>query len=76
MDTTTRDAGQTVSKWTGSSESETMGMGGWNEAKPNSLVVMVDQLWLWIVDAGMAQLERKTPICQTFAPCCVSGLFD
>jgi hypothetical protein len=76
MDTTTRDAGQTVSKWTGSSESETMGMGGWNEAKPNSLVVMVDQLWLWIVDKGMAQLERKAPIYQIFARLVVSGLFN
>jgi hypothetical protein len=55
-----------------------MEVGGWNEAKPDSLVVMVDQLWLWIVDEGMAQLELKAPICQTFARLvvCVSGLFD
>jgi hypothetical protein len=53
-----------------------MGVGGWNEAKPNSLVVMVDQLWLWIVNKGMAQLERKASICQTFVRLVVSQAYS
>ncbi|KAK4103317.1 hypothetical protein N658DRAFT_308880 [Parathielavia hyrcaniae] len=49
QDTRTRDAGQTVSKWTGKSH---IGKNGRTKAEPTSLVVMVDQLWLWILDDG------------------------
>ncbi|KAK0641789.1 hypothetical protein B0T16DRAFT_220794 [Cercophora newfieldiana] len=47
QDTATRDAGQTVSKWTGASSMSTNGR---DQAESDSLVVMVDQLWLWILD--------------------------
>lgn len=48
-DTRARDAGQTVSKWTGTS---TIDKNGRREAVDDSLVVMVDQLWVWVLDDG------------------------
>jgi hypothetical protein len=50
-DTDTRDSDQTVSKWTGSYDGMTED--GRDSAAMDSLVVMVDQLWLWVID------ERK-----------------
>ncbi|KAK2754331.1 ankyrin repeat protein [Colletotrichum kahawae] len=44
-DTGRRDRGQTVSKWTGGSGSMTEN--GRLEAVTDSLVVMVDQMWMW-----------------------------
>lgn len=44
-----RNAGQTVSKWTGKS-GEPMPDDGRTEAVEDSLVIMVDQLWIWVLD--------------------------
>jgi hypothetical protein len=49
-DTDFRDAGQTVSKWTG--DEPMMDKEGRQKAAADSLVVMVDQLWIWALDAG------------------------
>jgi hypothetical protein len=38
-----------------------MGISGWKKAQPDSLVVMVDQMWLWIVDEGMSELDSGAP---------------
>ncbi|KAF2467650.1 uncharacterized protein BDR25DRAFT_233822, partial [Lindgomyces ingoldianus] len=46
--TTYRDAGQTVSKWTGASP----GVNGRTKAVEDSYVVMVDQLWIWALEDG------------------------
>lgn len=50
--TQTRDESQTVSKWTGeaASTSDPMPEDGRPKASPESLVVMVDQLWIWVLD--------------------------
>ncbi|KAF4811109.1 hypothetical protein CGCSCA5_v010042 [Colletotrichum siamense] len=45
-DTKSRDAGQTVSKWTG----ERIPENGHQEAIGSSLFLMVDQLWVWVLD--------------------------
>lgn len=41
-----RDADQTISKWTGSGLTE----GGRDAAAPDSRMIMVDQLWCWVLD--------------------------
>jgi hypothetical protein len=48
-DTTTRDADQTMSKWTGAGLTQD----GRISAAQDSLMIMVDQIWCWVVD------ERK-----------------
>lgn len=50
-DTRERDADQTVSKWTGSRSK--IAEDGRDEAERDSLIVMVDQLWVWVLN------ERK-----------------
>lgn len=45
-DTKKRDADQTVSKWTGAEPPEE----GWEEAQSDSLMIMIDQLWCWVLD--------------------------
>ena len=45
-DTSARDADQTISKWTGSG----FGRHGRASAAPDSLLIMVDQLWCWVLD--------------------------
>ncbi|KAI1169763.1 hypothetical protein F4777DRAFT_571893 [Nemania sp. FL0916] len=45
---TTRDYGQTVSKWTGDHRPED----GWDKAVDSSDIIMVDQLWLWVLNDG------------------------
>lgn len=50
-DTRERDADQTVSKWTGSQSK--IAEDGRDEAERDSLIVMVDQLWVWVLN------ERK-----------------
>ncbi|KAK7420255.1 hypothetical protein QQX98_002910 [Neonectria punicea] len=48
--TQARNAGQTVSKWTGKEEMDDEN--GRLQASPDSLVVMVDQLWIWVLEDG------------------------
>lgn len=45
-DTSTRDADQTISKWTGNQ----VGPEGRARAENDSLLIMVDQLWYWVLD--------------------------
>ncbi|KAI1868830.1 hypothetical protein JX265_006809 [Neoarthrinium moseri] len=45
-DTSKRDADQTISKWTGSDIPED----GRNEAAADSLMIVVDQIWCWVLD--------------------------
>ncbi|KAH6989299.1 hypothetical protein BKA56DRAFT_575472 [Ilyonectria sp. MPI-CAGE-AT-0026] len=47
-DTRERDADQTVSKWTGSQSK--IAEDGRDEAERDSLIVMVDQLWVWVLN--------------------------
>jgi hypothetical protein len=49
-DTSSRDADQTVSKWSG----KDLGRDGRQQAVDDSLLVLVDQLWCWVVDEGMS----------------------
>ena len=44
--TSARDADQTISKWTGSG----IGRHGRASAAADSLLIMVDQLWCWVLD--------------------------
>ncbi|KAI6080645.1 hypothetical protein F4821DRAFT_265698 [Hypoxylon rubiginosum] len=46
IDTTARDSDQTLSKWTGSN----LGQEGRHKAADDSLLILVDQLWCWVVD--------------------------
>jgi hypothetical protein len=46
IDTSIRDQDQTTSKWTGSG----VGTEGHTSASDDSLVMMVDQLWCWVLD--------------------------
>lgn len=48
QDTNSWNAGQTVSKWTGTSYESLEN--GRSQAVENSHVVMVDQLWIWALD--------------------------
>ncbi|EEU37071.1 uncharacterized protein NECHADRAFT_86622 [Fusarium vanettenii 77-13-4] len=60
QNTKVRDAQQTVSKWTGRSPG--VGTDGRTEAASDSLVVMVDQLWVWLVqDASVPTLISCFP---------------
>jgi hypothetical protein len=45
-DTAGRDRDQTISKWTG----DNVGEEGRSEAVNSSLLIMVDQLWCWVLD--------------------------
>lgn len=45
-----RDAGQTVSRWTGTNPEP--GEKGRKTAIDSSYVIMVDQIWLWIINQG------------------------
>jgi hypothetical protein len=45
-DTRARDADQTISKWTGSN----LGSEGHTNAANDSVLIMVDQFWCWILD--------------------------
>jgi hypothetical protein len=47
QETSARDADQTLSKWTGSN----IPQDGKDRAGDDSLLVMVDQLWCWVLDA-------------------------
>jgi hypothetical protein len=55
--TTNRDADQTVSKWTGTS---VIKADGGDSAAPDSLVVLVGQVWLWVLD-GCKSLAYNLP---------------
>lgn len=48
-DTSIRDKGQVVSKWTGKDP----GNNGRTEAAKDSLMIMIDQLWCWVLDDSM-----------------------
>jgi hypothetical protein len=52
-DTKSRDCDQTISKWTGSDVTSD----GRNSAADNSLMVMVDQLWCWVLDDSMSDKD-------------------
>jgi hypothetical protein len=55
-DTSDRDADQTVSKWSGKgliAESD-----GRARAVDDSLLIMVDQLWCWVIDEGTFSLLK------------------
>lgn len=45
-ETASRNAGQTVSKWTGKGVPEN----GRDQAAEDSRVILVDQLWIWVLD--------------------------
>ncbi|KAH8710144.1 hypothetical protein GQ44DRAFT_830452 [Phaeosphaeriaceae sp. PMI808] len=45
-DTTARDRDQTISKWTGSD----IDQDGRDSAADDSLLIMIDQLWCWVLD--------------------------
>jgi hypothetical protein len=60
-DTETRDAGQTISKWTGKGLPE----GGRSGAVDDSLLVMVDQLWCWVLDESQWFIVCKRPLPRT-----------
>lgn len=45
-DTSVRDKDQTVSKWTGAA----LGLDGKEEAGTDSLLIMIDQFWCWIIN--------------------------
>ncbi|KAI0099775.1 hypothetical protein GGR51DRAFT_576190 [Nemania sp. FL0031] len=47
-DTADRDADQTLSKWTG----RYIGQDGRDSAKDDSLLILVDQLWCWVLDGS------------------------
>lgn len=47
-DTTARDGDQTISKWTG----ERLTQDSRNIVPNDSLLIMIDQLWCWVVDRG------------------------
>jgi hypothetical protein len=55
-DTKGRDADQTISKWTGSG----LGASGRPSAANDSLMIMVDQLWCWVLDDSMSNLILLT----------------
>lgn len=50
-DTSTRDADQTISKWSGTGGNQATE--GKSRATGDSLLIMVDQLWCWVVDESM-----------------------
>jgi hypothetical protein len=52
IDTHIRDADQTISKWSG----KDVAADGKARATSDSLLIMVDQLWCWVVDGGLASL--------------------
>jgi hypothetical protein len=45
-DTNARDADQTVSKWSGSMDAQR----NLDRAADDSLIIMADQLWIWMID--------------------------
>jgi hypothetical protein len=45
-DTSVRDKDQTVSKWTGTA----LGLDGKEKASTDSLLIMIDQFWCWIIN--------------------------
>jgi hypothetical protein len=49
-DTSIRDADQTISKWSGKG----VAADGKPEATSDSLLLMVDQLWCWVVDESLS----------------------
>jgi hypothetical protein len=55
-DTSARDADQTISKWSGKG----LDRDGREHAVNDSLLILVDQLWCWVVD------ERKLFLLQRF----------
>lgn len=48
-DTSARDKDQTISKWSGTP----LDKNGRDEAADDSLVIMVDQFWCWIIDESV-----------------------
>jgi hypothetical protein len=55
-DTTAWDADQTVSKWSG----RDLGTDGRNTAAPDSLLIMVDQLWCWVLDERQLHMSSNS----------------
>jgi len=56
-DTTVRDRDQTISKWTGSQ----LDVEGRTAAVNDSLMIMVDQLWCWVLDESKSKSNRPCP---------------
>jgi hypothetical protein len=54
-DTSIRDADQTISKWSG----KDVDKDGKLKATHDSLLVMVDQLWCWVVDEGLSSTSNN-----------------
>lgn len=54
-----RNAGQTVSKWTGRS-GQPMPDNGRTKAVEDSLVVMVDQIWIWALNKCVCHHSRAS----------------
>lgn len=55
VDTSTRDADQTISKWSGNG----IGRIGKPAAQSDSVLIMVDQLWCWVIDKGWLYCGQK-----------------
>jgi hypothetical protein len=53
-DTTVRDSDQTISKWTGSG---CIDLGGRAAAGADSLLIMIDQLWCWVLDDSESSVD-------------------
>jgi hypothetical protein len=51
-----RDADQTISKWTGKPLPEN----GRSHAVDDSMLIMVDQLWCWVLDDGKSLPRDRT----------------
>jgi hypothetical protein len=56
-DTTVRDADQTISKWTGSHIDQE----GRARAGNDSLLIMIDQLWCWVLDESKSPANAQSP---------------
>lgn len=54
-DTSIRDSDQTISKWSG----EDVDKDGKPKATSESLLVMVDQLWCWVIDEGLSSMSNS-----------------
>jgi hypothetical protein len=51
-DTSLRDKDQTISKWSGTP----LKQDGRDEAAPDSLMIMVDQFWCWVIDESLSSI--------------------
>ncbi|KAJ4346336.1 uncharacterized protein N0V89_010265 [Didymosphaeria variabile] len=61
VDTSTRDADQTISKWTGNN----LGNDGRETAAYDRALLMADQLWCWAIDDSKLQTAWEDSMCTT-----------